>query len=571
MKRKSFAVFIIVIGLLTIGLAIFAKELGIDHNAEWGKGRIVLLVAGSCLLLAGIFFSIFEGSSLFEWIHKNQDIAFAIKLWQKYLFVLPVLIFVLVVYVWFASVGLWTTWPARTEYGYYAVLARAFENHELHLLVRPSEKLLALPDPYDPNQRQGTGEPLDFSLYKERFYLYWGPVPALILVVVKSLIPKNLPDVHLVFGFSCGLFLVQSILIITIWDRYFDSLPKWILIISVLLVGLSAPYTWMLSTGRIYEAAIVGGQFFLIAGFLFALSAFDRPFFSDSRLILAGSLWALAIGTRLTLLLPIGFMALTVTYWMWKKGIVFRIFVERVLCLGLPLFLAGVLLAWYNQARFGSLSETGFSYMLVGHSNLRNQLDEVVSYRYMIQNLFNYFLVPFQLKNEFPFIFSNLGKIEPLFSFYTLPGLYSTNPITGLIYVVPFLFFSIIPVYALMSRKTRMFIHYTDEDKSVLRWIILTLAGSSLLALFLLLTFFWAAMRYAADFLPMLLTLSIIGFCLGYSVLKEKKQENYIAIAGISLAGISLVMSTILGLSGDIPVFQQANPAVLQWFSMFFE
>ena len=116
-----------------------------------------------------------------------------------------------------------------------------------------------------------------------------------------------------------------------------------------------------------------------------------------------------------------------------------------------------------------------------------------------------------------------------------------------------------------------MLIQYTDEDKSVLKWIILTLAGSSLLALFLLLTFFWAAMRYVADFLPMLLTLSIIGFCLGYIALKETKQEKYIAIAGVSLAGISFGMSTILGLSGDIPVFQQANPAILEWFSMFFE
>jgi hypothetical protein len=570
MQRKPRNAFIIISGLLIVGLAVFAQWLGIDNNAEWGRGRIILLIIGFCLSLIGTLFSL-QRVPLPDWIRRNHDIAFVGKLWQKYLFVLPVSIFVLVVYVWFASVGLWTTWPARTEYGYYALLARAFEKQELHLPVRPTEKLLALPDPYDPNQRQGTGEPLDFSLYKEKFFLYWGPVPAVILVAIQSLIPKDLPDVHLVFGFSCGLFLVHSILMIAIWDRYFDNLPKWTLIMAVLLVGLSAPYTWMLSTGRIYEAAIVGGQFFLVAGFLAAFSALDRPFFSDGRLILAGSFWALAIGTRLTLLLPIGFVMLTVAYRIWKKGLLFSIFVQKMLCLGWPLFLTGVLLAGYNLARFDSLSETGFSYMLVGHTNLRNQLGEVVSYRYIIQNLFNYFLVPFQLKSEFPFIFSNLGKIEPLFSSYSLPGLYSTNPITGLIYVVPFSFFSLIPVYALFSKRTRLFLQHTDEDKSVLRWIILTLAGSSLLALLLLLTFFWAAMRYIADFLPMLLTLSIIGFCQGYIALKERKQEKYIAIAGISLAGISLVMSTILGLSGDIPVFEEANPALLEWFSRFFE
>ena len=333
MQRKSVPIFIVITGLLIVGLAGFAYRLGIDHNAEWGRGRIILFVIGFCTLVIGIFFSLFERIAIFakeksffslqnypvsKWIRKNWDIALAIKLRQKYLFLFPVVCFVLVVYVWFASVGLWTIWPTRTSY--YSLLARAFEERELNLPVTPSEKLLALPNPYDPAQRMGAGEPLDFSLYKGKFYLYWGPVPALALVVLKLLIPKDLSDLYLVFGFSYGLFLIQTTLIIAIWKRYFDRLPKWMLTMAVLLVGLSAPSTWMLSTGRIYEAAIVGGQFFLMAGFLSVLSALDKPSSSDIKLVLTGSLWALAVGTRLTLIVPIGLMVLLVALRLWKRN-----------------------------------------------------------------------------------------------------------------------------------------------------------------------------------------------------------------------------------------------------------
>ena len=385
MKRKFFAVFISIIGLLTVGSAIFAQLLGIDHNAEWGRGRILLLTIGLCVFFAGTLSFIFGSRGVVS--RENPANVFVVKLGQKYLYILPVAGFILLVYIWFASVGLWATWPERTAY--YSLLARAFQNRDLHLPVAPSEKLLALPNPYDPSQRVGVGEPLDFSLYNGKFYLYWGPIPALILVALKVLTPKDLPDVHLVFGFSCGLFLVQSLLIVAIWDRFFERLPKWILAMAVLLVGLSAPVTWMLSTGRIYEVAITGGQFFLMAGFLATIFALDKTFLSNMKLFLAGTLWSLAIGSRLTLILPIGFMILMVIYRLWQtRPVKLRDITHALLWLGLPLLSGLLLLASYNWARFGSLTETGLTYQLAG-TYIQKHLDEMVSYRYIIQNFYN--------------------------------------------------------------------------------------------------------------------------------------------------------------------------------------
>jgi len=118
------------------------------------------------------------------------------------------------------------------------------------------------------------------------------------------------------FGTETASQAMKALQAVAIWDRYFSDLPTYILLSSILLVGLASPVAFMLDnykSARIYEAAISGGQFFLVAGFLAAITALSLPIRSW-RLALAGSLWALAIGTRLILVLPVGFMVLMVAW-----------------------------------------------------------------------------------------------------------------------------------------------------------------------------------------------------------------------------------------------------------------
>ena len=91
------------------------------------------------------------------------------------------LVLVLVVYVWVVSAGKMIQWPPALNMGYYvALLADAFLHRQTSLRVMPDPRLLALPDPYDPL----TNAPFrlhDALLFNGRYYLYWGPVPSLIL------------------------------------------------------------------------------------------------------------------------------------------------------------------------------------------------------------------------------------------------------------------------------------------------------------------------------------------------------------------------------------------------------
>jgi hypothetical protein len=339
---------------------------------------------------------------------------------------------------------------------------------------------------------------------------------------------------------------------------------------SVILVGLSAPSTWNLGRASIYEAAITVGQFFLLAGFLAALSSLDQSSPSAARLVLAGSFFALAVGTRLTLIVPIGFMMLMIAYQLWRReGTQFRDFAQSIVCLGLPLLLGLILLAWYNWARFGSFAETGFSYALAG-TYIQKYADDMMSYRYIVQNFFNYFLAPFTVSDRFPFIHSNPGYTQPILPFYTMPAFYGTNAITGLLYVVPFALFSFVSLYRSVSRKAFLHTSRVDSDQSLLRWIVFTLSGSSVLALTVLLIFFWAAMRYVADFLPMLLIVSVVGFCQVYSTANDTRKKRSVAVAGIFLAGFSIAMSTVLGIADSIVFFREANPTLMEWLNTLF-
>jgi hypothetical protein len=72
-------------------------------------------------------------------------------------------------------------------------------------------------------------------------------------------------------------------------------------------------------------------------------------------------------------------------------------------------------------------------------------------------------------------------------------------------------------------------------------------------------------MRYVLDFMPMLMLLSIFGYYQAHTSAQARGREGYIAAAGILTAGLSMTMSILLGISGNIQLLQKTNPAMLNW------
>lgn len=569
MKISIKAIIFLILGLAFTGIAIFANSLGLDPNITWGKGRATVFTLGFFLILYVILYYLYtdkvldaqrkiqtfiENLPFISPIRQNQDAVYLLKLCRNYLFTLPVVFFVILAYIWLVGNILWAPWHMRKTTNYYQFQAQSFQTGQLYLLIKPPPELLQLSNPYDPAERHGINVPIDISLYKGKFYSYWGPVPAMIICALEPLYHKTISDRDLVFGFTVGIFLCQFLLILIIWDRFFQDLPKWNILMAIVLMGLATPSSWMLSSGKIYEAAIAGGQFFLLSGFLAAFAALDRTSPSNWRLALAGSLWALAVGTRFVLTIPIGFLVLMSMYWIYKAshGLTARL-LYKLISLGLPLAIGAIGLGWYNWARFGSITETGFLYALAG-PYLQKYSDKLFSPIYILQNLYNYLFVPFSIGPNFPNIQPTLGKLTAIFPFYSLPEIYFTNLITGLLYTVPFVVFGIVPSGQLILKvfeKNSTNKMSQDPDQKLFRWIIICLIGCWLAAFITLLMFFWAATRYMEDFMPALLTLSLIGFWQGYKLLAPRAVMGKVyAIFGIVLAIVSILVSALLAIAG---------------------
>ena len=85
-------------------------------------------------------------------------------------------------YVAIISAGAFTTWP--TWNNNYDLLAEGFRSGHLYMTVPPRPELLAKADPFNPAWRSLWF--WDASLHDGHYYLYWGPFPAVVLALFKT-------------------------------------------------------------------------------------------------------------------------------------------------------------------------------------------------------------------------------------------------------------------------------------------------------------------------------------------------------------------------------------------------
>jgi hypothetical protein len=548
-EKSTTSIICLILGFILAGIAIFANVFGVNQHSGWSRARFVFLIFGVVIAICTILYYRYP-SKLHSTTRQIQSVIQNLSIGY---YTLPIAIIVFLTYAWLGSSGKWDMLRPSTYY--YDNLAKGFQNGNFYLPIDPDPQLLLLPNPYDLSARAGIEVPLDLSLYKGKFYMYWEPVPALIIIAIKSLKRGLISDSYLTFGFVCGMFMAQFLFIVAIWRRFFNNLPKWTLQISLLLAGLVGPTIFMrhnYDVAKIYEAAITGGQFFLMCGFLALYYAMKKPSPSWILLVLAGSFWALAIGTRLILVIPVGAMTLTTGYFIFISNGWEIKNINKIIPLALPLMFGLASVGWYNWIRFGSLTETGFYYHLAGW-DVRKYSHEIFSPIYIPQNIYNSIFHPFSIKSEFPFINMEPGVVKTIIPSLSLPGGYVAQAITGVLFFFPFAIFSIISFPTLFTeffhRKSSD--NYTNNgEQSLLNWIILSLLLSFMSSFGLTMIFLRSAMRFSDDFLPSLMLASIIGFWHGYRFFWRNPFANRLyAIIGALFASVSILLSTLLAIS----------------------
>ena len=208
-----------------------------------------------------------------------------------------------------------TTWTSYSHY--FDLQANAYLSGQLALLETPPQALLEMSNPYDWQKRELIGGYLwDSSLYNGKYYLYWGPVPALLAAAVKLIGPWEVDDQYLLLFFVTGLAIALAGLLFRLRQIFFPRAPAWTLMMFTLLGGLNLPLLWLVNRPNVYETAIAGGQFFLLLGLLAAVRGMTSEE-SGGWLALAGLAWGAAIGCRVNNGLAIGWMVALVCLYLF--------------------------------------------------------------------------------------------------------------------------------------------------------------------------------------------------------------------------------------------------------------
>jgi hypothetical protein len=462
-----------------------------------------------------------------------------------------------VVYVFFVSAGHFTRWP--TYISVLDDLADGFRSGHLHLAVEPRRALLAKANPFDPAWR-----PLwywDASLYKGHYYLYWGPVPALLLAGGKTLfrVHGRVGDQFVVFALASVQALAGVALIERMQRRLFPTLPAFFVVLAAAVFAFANPTPYNLARAGVYEAAIVGGHAFQIAGLVFAFDAISALGRQRSRLALAGICWALALGCRASIAPAIGLLAL-VTCWLIapRAGGSWRLRWVALRWLATPIAVGCVLLLTYNKLRFDAWFDFGRHYQLTW-------IAFGSSPAYFPANLWSYAVRPFDVRCTFPYLFSipDMGRRALPAWLSPANGYIIYEPVVGCLLALPWAWLA--PVTAVLGARRLSLARRGDASPDLaLTWLLvattLAAAGSFLVPLNL----FWATMRFLGDAAPALTLAATCAWWLWYGRLRERPSRRRLVVAAAVVLGLATIAAGLaLGFEGQYRHFHQHNPALL--------
>ena len=293
--------------------------------------------------------------------------------------------------------------------GYYGLEASGFSQGRLSLPVAAPPGLTALKDPYDPVANAPWREavpPLhDLSLFGGKLYLYFGVVPAVTLFLpFQALTGHPLPQWVAAWLFVAVGFAAGAWLILYVRGRVFPTAGVVSACLALLGLGLASGLPLLLSRADVYEVAIASGFCFTFLGWVAVVRALDGGGARAGWSALAGAAFALAVGSRPSLMVAIA-ASLVWVAWVPRMRTV-----RMGVAFGLPLVLIGSALGLFNECRFGSFFEWGQRFQL---SNLHEGQVTHFSLRFVLTNLRRYLIEPRHWTAHFPFLRGLQGETAP--------------------------------------------------------------------------------------------------------------------------------------------------------------
>jgi hypothetical protein len=469
---------------------------------------------------------------------------------------LPVVLCISIFYQFMASSGTFRDLDAAHRY---AEMADGFERGHLYIHRRPPPKLLREEDPFHP-----ANKPLwiwDATLYEDRWYYYWGPVPALLVWGWKALTGDGrVSDQALTLVFMLGRLYAGSALILGLGRVARAREPAWLLAVAIAVFGLTSPIPFIVARPKVYEACLAAGQCFLFCGLALAFWGLVRPRLRPLKFVLASVFWALAIGSRVTMVIPVPLLILTTVLIVWLRGdrSTPRLLINT-LALGTPAAMALAAYGLYNYARFDSFAEFGTTWQASLQKFVTNPV-------FIIPNVYSYLFAPVTWSCEFPFVMARPGR--PLAAWLSWPKDYAVFELVGGVLILSaWCWLMLVVVYralagAISRLLQRSIVASPYRMTTVELWATLC-SFAILLAMWPVLGLWEASMRYTGDSIGGAAIATIIAaFWLRRRA--DASGKRYVAVGTRALLLLLAAHTTVIGaLSGIASYgnpFERNNP-----------
>lgn len=294
-------------------------------------------------------------------------------------------------------------------------------------LVKPSEQLVQLEDPYNPGLRNknDVGFRYDTAYYKGHYTCYFGIAPILtwilpIRAIFSGYLPLSFDTLFFVLLTIVLLYLVYQKLV----NRYLKEIRFFHYVLGYLTI-LFGSSLCLLLRGQKYDLVCACGIFFFLLATYLLIDIEQKEKWVKTKLTIAGIATGLVVLSKPSFILYyllIGFWILL--YWKDKTKST-KVKISQMVCFLLPLGLLAVFQMGYNLLRFENPLEFGAKYQLTSF-NMENEMR--VTFGKLLEGMGKYlFTFPHIQIFSFPFVIPNIDK-----NVMALNELCYQNKLTGL-------------------------------------------------------------------------------------------------------------------------------------------
>jgi hypothetical protein len=482
-------------------------------------------------------------------------------------FAVPLLALLSFFYLFMASAGTFASLHGG-QTNFYDRLAEGFRHGHLYIDELPSPALLAQPDPYDDACFFKNLWLWDAALYRGHYYVYWGPVPALLILLFKitTRYQGEVTDQWPTLLFMLGRLYAGTALIVGLARDVRLRLPVWLTSLAILVFGLASPTPFIVARPHVYEAGLAAGQCFLMCGLLAAFHGLVRPSRRITMFVVAGACWTLGFGSRVTMLIPIPLIIAATVLIVWARlDRSFKALWRNTLALsGVPaigLFAHGL----YNYLRFDAFTETGIAFQVTLQ---RYSFHSV----FVVPNLVSYLFAQVKWSCEFPFVTSL--KHRALFEWMQWPDGYLTfERVAGILVTASWCWLIVVAAYRPLEylwRRWRAPHAVAHAAGSTLELWALLCSCAVLPAMIPALGLWEASMRYPGDVLSGILVICTLaaGWLLRRTeAARDMPTSASVRVLLIAMAVHTCFVGTFSGVASYEDPLKTINPTLFQTLS----